>query len=484
LAISGPPAFADLNDVQGNIFGGFLKDHQAFMLLRIDDAKAAKFWLNVLARDHVATSAEVTKFNEIFKQTRARRGYEALHSAWLNVAVTAAGLAKIGVAPTEIALMDPSFTTTNLSDHARTLLLDRGKSDPDHWKPQYRGSTIDVVLILAADDNERLEELIERYSEHACNGGLSIIDVERGDARSDRAGHEHFGFKDGISQPGIRELGDPNGLPASQFIIESSVVPGSVPPVPPGYAPQPTPPVTGPPAWCQNGSYMVFRRLRQYVDQFNAFATDNCPAHLTQDLFRAKIVGRYESGTPLATMNGLPTVDVTSIDPVIGHEDVEQTVREHWNDFAYAADPLGQLMPAAAHIRKTNPRDLVGDSNARRILRRGIAYGKVYSAVPESPDESEAADRGLLFVCYQASIVNQFEFPQQAWANPSTFPVDGQDHGQDLIIGQTQDGPRQFVLPTPTARIPFQNIAPFVVTTGMLYCFQPSLAGLQALAAR
>lgn len=313
---------------------------------------------------------------------------------------------------------------------------------------------------------------------------LSVIDVERGAARSDRVGHEHFGFKDGVPQPGVIELGDPNGLPAAQFILEVAAARQPAPAPAPGYTPPAAPPAAGPPAWCQNGSYMVFRRLRQYVDRFNAFAVDSCPAHLTADVFRAKLVGRYESGTPLAKMNGLPNTDVSSGDPAVGNEDAEQQIREHWNDFTYGADPQGQLMPAAAHIRKTNPRDGVADSSTHRILRRGIAYGNPYSDTPETPDNSAKADRGLLFVCYQASIVNQFEFLQRNWANAANFPADGQDHGQDVVIGQTQDGSREFVLPNATSRMPLQGIAPFVVTTGMLYCFQPSISGLKALADR
>lgn len=172
MTVSVMPGFADQNDVQGNILGGFLKDYQAFVLQRLgDDLHAAKSWLGDLAQNHVATTAEVVQFNVLFKETRARRGYEALHSAWLNVALTSSGLQNLGVTQDEINLLNPSFAAASPADHARTTLLDLNESDPNNWKAHYRDGSVDVVLVLAADDDDMLENLITRYTEQACNGG-------------------------------------------------------------------------------------------------------------------------------------------------------------------------------------------------------------------------------------------------------------------------------------------------------------------------
>src|SRR5206468_8128902 len=77
----------------------------------------------------------------------------------------------------------------------------------------------------------------------------------------------------------------------------------------------------------------------------------------------------------------------------------------------FAADPLGDGCPLFAHIRKANPSDRTTEEpNRHRIIRRGISY-----------TESEA-DKGLLFVAYQASIERQFEHIYTRWLTQSTFP--------------------------------------------------------------
>ncbi len=137
-------------------------------------------------------------------------------------------------------------------------------------------------------------------------------------------------------------------------------------------------------------------------------------------------------------------------------------------------------MPLAAHIRKMNPR--VGDADTHRLLRRGIAYGESYDLEAQVGSAgSREADRGLLFVSYQASIRNQFEFVQQSWANNSAFPTHASPAGHDPIIGQDQSGKRFFGIPGPHASMPITDIDPFVVTTGTLYCFQPSISMLKSI---
>jgi deferrochelatase/peroxidase EfeB len=88
-------------------------------------------------------------------------------------------------------------------------------------------------------------------------------------------------------------------------------------------------------------------------------------------------------------------------------------------------------------------------AQTHRLLRRGIAFGKPFkrSAHPGSPHAGNARyphDRGLLFLCYQASIERQFEFVQSKWVNAPDFPQGGDGH--DPIISQV-DGTRSFALP-------------------------------------
>ncbi|MEA2502513.1 MAG: hypothetical protein QOD01_2624, partial [Actinomycetota bacterium] len=77
----------NLQNIQGNVFGGFFKDHQVFLFLRINDTEKAKAWLADLT-DDIATAEEVIAFNNAFKLTKKRHhGMEGVVKAtWTNVA--------------------------------------------------------------------------------------------------------------------------------------------------------------------------------------------------------------------------------------------------------------------------------------------------------------------------------------------------------------------------------------------------------------
>ena len=75
----------------------------------------------------------------------------------------------------------------------------------------------------------------------------------------------------------------------------------------------------------------------------------------------------------------------------------------------------------AAHIRRTNPRDDLEvppdgtepiSVEPSRIMRRGIPFGPELTVHEQATGVTEH-DRGLLFVCYQSSLVNGFQKLQQ-----------------------------------------------------------------------
>jgi deferrochelatase/peroxidase EfeB len=145
------------------------------------------------------------------------------------------------------------------------------------------------------------------------------------------------------------------------------------------------------------------------------------------------------------------------------------------------ADPQGEICPHVAHIRKVNPRDLstdqgdAADTRSFQMLRRGITWGEPY-AEDEPP---AAADRGLLFMSYQTSIVQQFELLTQKWMNRTGAPEGVAGH--DLLVGQSADGIRSAALPGGgTISAPADER--WVIPTGGGYFFTPSRSGLAALA--
>src|SRR5437660_9823257 len=89
----------NLNNIQGNILGGFNKDYQTFLFLTFTDTKKAREWVGDISSE-VASVDEVQDFHQVFKKTNRRRGGELgiLKATWMNIAFTFSGLEKLGVA--------------------------------------------------------------------------------------------------------------------------------------------------------------------------------------------------------------------------------------------------------------------------------------------------------------------------------------------------------------------------------------------------
>lgn len=327
--------------------------------------------------------------------------------------------------------------------------------------------------------------------------GLHLVGYqEDGNVRpAPNTGHEHFGFKDGISQPGIAGFttASKGGAPIAtgEFLIgypdQDGHVSGSATPAGPppqsGQAGYPGPGTPGGPAmpeWTRNGSFAVYRRLRQDVAGFRNFVTQSAATiGLSPDQVGAKLVGRWPSGAPLERTAGIAATGDPSVqDPSAADPSVLDD--ERVNDFDYSSDPDGTATPLAAHIRKAWPRDSAPggttETSRHRMLRRGIPYGPDFVAGEPAygPTVPDTQDRGLLFVCFQSSIARSFEFVQASWANTVDFPKPAS--GQDPIISQNSSTPGLSIPPNPhvaTAR--------WVVTTGGDYFFAPPLSGLRIL---
>jgi deferrochelatase/peroxidase EfeB len=104
-------------------------------------------------------------------------------------------------------------------------------------------------------------------------------------------------------------------------------------------------------------------------------------------------------------------------------------------------------------------------------------------------------DRGLMFVCYQTSLPNQFEFVQSKWANNPGF-IFGKTHpdgtpvtvGFDPLIGQNASPNRARLTDEPVPNYPTGNVRSklnepndFIIPTGAGYFFVPSLEALETV---
>lgn len=474
-----------LDQIQGNI-AGFNKPNQRFVFLHFPDKAAAQRFLHVTRRE-VDTAEDVADANRIFKWDR-KHGREPESKRWFNLLLSISGLRMLE-AP-ELELFEAAFRE---GMQARAEHLgDVDESAPEKWLALLR-QDIHALAILAADLPEGIERLQTQLSHHTHACKVEELGALDGHVRpGENQGHEHFGFRDGISQPGVIGLTDEpkpgqEMIPAGEFILGHPTQPDNAPPPaqPPGaYQPVPAPPPPQFPSWAPNGSFFVFRRLRQDVAGFNDFVTKaSAETGFRPDLLEAKLVGRYKSGAPLElTRDEAAELDPQAADPSIADPSLLED--EKINNFEFEPqDADGHLVPRAAHIRKMYPRneDPPGKAQAEshRILRRGIPYGPDFQAAePAYPGEGappDDQDRGLLFGCYQASIERGFEFLQTQWANQPDFPQAGD--GRDPITSQDVPAP-EFNLP-PDHHF---TMLRWVITTGGEYFFSPSMAALTLLA--
>jgi Dyp-type peroxidase family len=472
----------DLVDMQGDLLEGLPKNAENFIFFKIVNHISFK----ILAKERLVgriTNAVTTHEWRLATQ-RKRRGYRAFEPfRGLALGFTKDGLTQL-IGPRRPTL-EGAFEKG--ADHRDTVsaLNDPPKS---RWLPKFVADRIDGVFLVAGADTSSTmlhsNELLR-----LLGSSIKVVHAEMGQMRPGASrGHEHFGFRDNISRPGIRGLtpvSDPRGRPDQGLPGQDLLWPGEFVFGYPGQHPEdphkegPAPEMAAP--WMRNGSYMVFRRLEQKVPEFRRFVREQA-ARLGMDpeLLGARMFGRWKSGAPLERT---PLYD----EPALGADEKRN------NDFEFGDDPEQRKCPYAAHIRKMYPRDDTGDEaevQRHRIIRAGIPFG------PEvEPGETTTRhSRGLMFVCYQTSIERQFEFIQRSYANNPDFvygkrrPGGGAvTPGFDPIIGQAPgNGPRQMDEPYPnypagsrrtTLTIPRQ----FVELTAAAYFFMPSITALRTV---
>jgi Dyp-type peroxidase family len=517
----------DIDEIQGSILAGFNKDHQILLAFKIRDRRAAKQWLGRIAPE-ISSTAEVLRFNTLFSMLRRRLGRDpdGFVASWTSIAFSRSGLAAFAPEAEVAAIPDEPFQIGLGADRAAGLgdPVAAGETDPTKdWVVGGTKHPVDVLLTIASDDPKALTAKVKRLRPGPADGkgAPRLIWKELGQTRPDLPGHEHFGFKDGVSQPGVRglRLQQPEVFLTPRLLVPSGpeTVEFSAPGQPliwPGQfvlgypsasrkTGEPLPPRELTPSWIKNGSYLVFRRLRQDVPGFYAFlrataaqlATKPGLSGMTPERLGALMVGRWASGAPLSRspmqdLAALATDNLSNNDFLFTTDTPPPVFQPGFprapGAFAAAKeDTLGSLCPRAAHIRKMNPRDQATDLGdqfdtlTRRILRRGIPYGRPL----DQSAGSDKVDRGLHFLCYQTDIKEQFEKLQQDWANSTANPTAG---GHDVIIGQNARPPPDngLTFELPGASEPLAGIRQFVVPTGGGYFFAPSIRAIRDVLAR
>ena len=377
---------------------------------------------------------------------------------WITLAFTWQGLRALGVDEAALATFPEEFRQ-GMAARAE-MLGDTGANDPAHWIDETASPDLHAIAILfARDAAERGRcELEHRKLVAECKGVevLSTLDLEA--TPPFEYAHDHFGYRDRLSQPVIEGSGDEptpgSGAPLKpgEFILGYPDESGLQQPLP------------QPEALSRNGSFMAYRRLEEHVGKFRDFLRANGETHEEQELIAAKLMGRWRSGAPL-------TLAPEKDDPGLG-ADLQRN-----NNFNYKQeDPQGYAVPLGSHMRRMNPRDTAANMNRRRMIRRGATYGP---HLPEGTPE-DGKERGIAAFVICGSLIRQFEFAQNVWVNDRNFHELGNEH--DPIIG-AQDGTLEFKIPKRPIRRKITGLPAFTTVRGGAYFFLPGLKALRWLAA-
>ncbi len=404
--------YQQLQDIQANIFKGHGRKHAWCLFIQFnfnpsqqDDLRRwiSKFSRRVSPAYDIIAKAEY----EAQKLNKENQSPDFDKKTVTSFLLSANGYRKLGYAENEM----PNDISFRLG--MKNGLVNGSLGDPPtfYWEPYYRQG-IDAMILLANKDEAVLaNEHMEIAGSLMKSNIGTVLFVEKGNTLpfdhkkpNNKQYVEHFGFRDGISNHEFKIDSLGNLTEGNEGIVLQEDQFGG------------------------HGSYLVYRKLEQNVRAFNRQVEDIAKdLGIQKDYVEAQVIGRFKDGTPLEkSYKG-------------GVKDPEKI------GFNYQEDGEGKRCPFHAHIRKVNPRvDSIGKSKLnpaeKQMVRRGITYGKREADLSDEPEVGV----GLLFMCYQKSIKNQFEFVQKEWCNNKDFISPGaageKVTGIDPIIGNKVTG--------------------------------------------
>lgn len=453
-----PGKYADLlSDLQGNILKGHGRDYAVHLFLQFkpDQTDALKQWIKNFASQ--VTSAQKQSNEAQIYRTNKLKGITTESDPFINFLLTCRGYEALGFAPYQIPGNEP-FRFGMKNNSIKNLLRDPAVEE---WETGFQ-QEIHALLIIA---NDNLVELLQTANHITQELYLFAQVVHREDGfvlrNETQEPIEHFGFADGVSQPLFLKQDVRKADLRDSFANWDPRAPLSL-----ILAQDPNGKLED-----SYGSYLVYRKLEQDVPAF--LSAEQLLAeklNIDRELAGALIMGRFRDGTPV-TLSDIPAT-IT-------------------NDFNYSSDVTATKCPFHAHIRKSNPRGDTGrvpssgvteeqaleTEKNHRIARRGINFGAC------DHTQAESTGSGLLFLCFQADITNQFNFIQASWSNINNFVQ--VNVGPDPVIAQTVPGaerkqkwPLKWGEPETTDQFDFQL---WVHMKGGEYFFAPSISFLKEL---
>src|SRR5690606_32463733 len=193
----------ELENIQGYLIRGYAHMlYSRFVYMKITDAEATKKWLSTAWKE--MTSAERIHDKSMISPTH------------LNISFTHDGLRALGLDEENLASFSREFRQGMVSPHRSRLLGDLDSSSPEKWNwGAKHHEEIHLCLMVFGNDKSVKDDLekdkvvcLNYYAElatHFEEHGLEELFYIDGQTQPDNK--EHFGFRDGISQPIIEGSG-------------------------------------------------------------------------------------------------------------------------------------------------------------------------------------------------------------------------------------------------------------------------------------
>ncbi|KAJ6554263.1 hypothetical protein B0H19DRAFT_1152998, partial [Mycena capillaripes] len=414
----------DLDDIQGDILIGMKKKQQLFYFFSIANAAAFK---PLLADDILPLITTTTQLLSVSTQPITA----------VNIAFSQTGLAALNI--TDALSTDTIFSNGQFKD-----LTNLGDPGSTNWVPEFAGTGIHGVILFASDTEDNIDNAVTSLEAALGDSITKVYTLSAAARPDDQAGHEHFGFLDGISNPAVTGFTS-NPMPGQAPVAAGTILLGE----------DGDTQATTRPAWAKDGSFLVFRQLKQLVPEFHKFLTNNpivengLTAEQGSALLGARMVGRW------------PRV-LLLISPLCSTTPCSARTRP-----ATTTSRSSTRMPSSP---RTRPDARSPHTSARR------APAPIWVPPKKAPITSCALVSPTVLK-YQSSIPNGFRFLQQAWANNAGFVHAGV--GVDPIIGALAGAQRVIGGLDPTDSIKTTNLTTdFVVSRGGEYFFSPSLSAI------
>lgn len=526
----GCPVELELADLQGNIltaYGRLGFPFGRFGLFTVTEPSGGRRFVEAL-RPRVTTAL---RWKSRSKEIPTGRREVERPKVTINLAFTFYGLRALQV-PTRTLRGMPDEFIDGMAARCNILGDDTEENKLSNWDPVWQGERaqggVHILVMLNAEmgpDGEPVPELAELCAEieGMCGegSGVRLLAGHRGpdtkwqclsalkDSRGLPCAKEHFGYTDGIGDP-VFEGQYPQGaekaravgfgatdgegnwrpLATGEFLLgwpdEAQEIPGSAMPL----------------DFSRNGTFFAYRKLNQDVAAFEAWVEDTAEKlkavwrlgshEEARETLLAKMAGRWTDGVPLSAA---PTyADWKRFNEEYPPDDLHRVRNDGERqrrlvDFTFRDDEAGTKCPATSHLRRTNTRDMLDPratnpkpssrlgstlNNRRRILRRGLPYGRPGRDNPE---------QGIVMLAVCSSLQRQFEFVQQQWLN---YGLDSNAGNDTCPLIGNHDADAKFVIPADadSGNPPFiaTGLKQWVQTRGGDYFFMPSMTALRMIA--